>query len=293
MKMNKLSNKLITKGSALFLVGATIVTNVPLVHAEEIKVKTVAIEKVALTTTKCSTNFFNQTTNQTVNGLNNKNCIMIIKPTTSTNNTNCTTVTKPSTNNSNCTTVTKPTIPGCPTTNTPETQKPETQKPSVDEEIKDEVTVPDAEESVDSDTTTDSDSNTSTDTVVSSQTQFENKVLELVNEERAKYGLATLEMDESLRDLARLKSNDMQKNNYFSHTSPTYGTPFEMLKSYGISYKAAAENIAQGYTTPEAVVEGWMNSSGHRKNILSSSYTHIGIGYSTTGNYWTQIFIGK
>lgn len=141
------------------------------------------------------------------------------------------------------------------------------------------------------DTSTGNDSTTDTD--VSTQTAYENKVLELVNAERAKQGLKPLEMDESVRNVARLKSQDMKKNNYFSHTSPTYGTPFEMLKKYGISYKSAGENIAQGYQTPEQVVKGWMNSSGHRANILNASYTHIGIGYEADGNYWTQMFIGK
>ena len=135
--------------------------------------------------------------------------------------------------------------------------------------------------------------NGNTDSTVTSQTAFENKVLELVNEERAKNGLSALQMDESVRKVARVKSSDMSKNKYFSHTSPTYGTPFEMLKSYGISYKSAGENIAQGYTSPEAVVKGWMNSSGHRANILNASFTHIGIGYEASGNYWTQMFIGK
>ena len=136
-------------------------------------------------------------------------------------------------------------------------------------------------------------SNGSTDSTVTSQAAFENKVLELVNAERAKNGLSALQMDENVRKVARVKSSDMSQNNYFSHTSPTYGTPFEMLKSYGISYKSAGENIAQGYTSPEAVVNGWMNSSGHRANILNASYTHIGIGYEANGNYWTQMFIGK
>lgn len=135
-------------------------------------------------------------------------------------------------------------------------------------------------------------SDSTVDTNVSTQTAFENKVLELVNAERAKNNLPALTMDENVRKVARIKSSDMSKNKYFSHTSPTYGTPFEMLKKYGISYRAAAENIAQGYTSPEAVVKGWMNSSGHRANILSSKYTKIGIGYEASGNYWTQMFIG-
>ena len=85
----------------------------------------------------------------------------------------------------------------------------------------------------------------------------------------------------------------MKDNNYFSHTSPTYGTPFQMMKSFGITYKTAGENIARGYNTPESVVNGWMNSSGHRANILNSTYTRIGVGYVKDGNYWTQMFVSK
>ena len=131
------------------------------------------------------------------------------------------------------------------------------------------------------------------DTNVSTQTQFENRVLELVNVERQKAGLSALQMDESVRNVARLKSEDMRVNKYFDHTSPTYGSPFDMLKKFGISYKSAGENIAQGYSTPEAVVNGWMNSSGHRANILNASFTHMGVGYDANGHYWTQMFIGK
>lgn len=131
------------------------------------------------------------------------------------------------------------------------------------------------------------------DTNVSTQTQFENRVLELVNVERQKAGLNALQMDESVRNVARLKSEDMRVNKYFDHTSPTYGSPFDMLKKFGISYKSAGENIAQGYSTPEAVVNGWMNSSGHRANILNASFTHMGVGYDANGHYWTQMFIGK
>ena len=131
------------------------------------------------------------------------------------------------------------------------------------------------------------------DTNVSTQTQFENRVLELVNVERQKAGLNALQMDESVRNVARLKSEDMRVNKYFDHTSPTYGSPFDMLKKFGVSYKSAGENIAQGYSTPEAVVNGWMNSSGHRANILNASFTHMGVGYDANGHYWTQMFIGK
>ena len=85
----------------------------------------------------------------------------------------------------------------------------------------------------------------------------------------------------------------MQKNGYFSHTSPTYGSPFDMMRDFGVSYRTAGENIAQGQRTPQEVVNAWMNSAGHRKNILNGNFTHIGVGYEASGNHWTQMFIGK
>lgn len=122
---------------------------------------------------------------------------------------------------------------------------------------------------------------------------FEKKVVALVNAERAKQGLSALTYDWELSRVARYKSQDMKDRGYFSHTSPTYGSPFQMMKSFGITYKSAGENIAKGYQTPEAVVNGWMNSSGHRANILNASFTHIGVGYVANGHYWTQMFIRK
>lgn len=127
----------------------------------------------------------------------------------------------------------------------------------------------------------------------SSATAYEKEVIRLVNEERAKNGLKALTYDWQLARVARYKSQDMKDNNYFSHTSPVYGSPFQMMKSFGISYKTAGENIARGQATPRAVVDAWMNSSGHRANILNSSFTHIGVGYVSSGKYWTQMFIGK
>ncbi|MBO7304856.1 MAG: hypothetical protein J6V09_06510 [Clostridia bacterium] len=119
------------------------------------------------------------------------------------------------------------------------------------------------------------------------------EVVRLVNVERSKQGLKPLSSDWELSRVARYKSEDMRKNNYFSHTSPTYGSPFQMMKSFGIKYKTAGENIAKGYKTPTAVVTGWMNSSGHRANILNPTFTHIGVGYVQNGSYWTQMFISK
>ncbi len=122
---------------------------------------------------------------------------------------------------------------------------------------------------------------------------FENKILELVNFERQKVGLPSLSMDEPLRSVARKKSEDMRTSRYFDHTSPTYGSPFDMMKSFGISYTMAGENIAMGYQTPESVMQGWMNSPGHKANILKAEFTLIGIGYDANGHYWTQMFIRK
>ncbi|MED0965077.1 CAP domain-containing protein [Bacillus paramycoides] len=126
-----------------------------------------------------------------------------------------------------------------------------------------------------------------------SLSEFEQRVVELTNAERTKQGLPALKIDTELSKVARIKSEDMQKNNYFDHNSPTYGSPFDMMKKFGISYKSAGENIAQGQRTPEEVVQAWMNSAGHRANILNSGFTHIGVGYVESGNYWTQQFITK
>lgn len=122
--------------------------------------------------------------------------------------------------------------------------------------------------------------------------QFEQEVIALTNQERAKNGLAPLTENWELSRVARYKSQDMADIGYFSHTSPTYGSPFKMITDFGISYRSAGENIAMGYATPEAVREGWMNSPDHRANILGSTYTQIGIGYVADGNYWTMALIG-
>ena len=121
---------------------------------------------------------------------------------------------------------------------------------------------------------------------------YENEVIRLVNEIRAENGLKPLTANWELSRIARYKSEDMSGSRYFSHTSPTYGTPFQMIRAFGLSYRSAGENIAYGQRTPAAVVTTWMNSSGHRANILNASYTQIGVGYCASGNYWTQMFIG-
>lgn len=122
---------------------------------------------------------------------------------------------------------------------------------------------------------------------------IEHQVIQLVNQERQKYGLSSLRPNWELSRVARHKSQDMRDNHYFSHTSPIYGSPFEMMKAYGLSYSYAGENIAMGQTTAQKVMQGWMNSEGHRNNILSSNFTSIGVGYAEGGTgkyYWTQMF---
>ncbi|MCG8485522.1 MAG: SafA/ExsA family spore coat assembly protein [Clostridia bacterium] len=123
---------------------------------------------------------------------------------------------------------------------------------------------------------------------------FELEVVRLVNVERAKYGLQPLSENWELSRVARYKSNDMKDMGYFSHYSPIYGSPFDMIKNFGIRYTAAGENIAMGQRSASEVMNGWMNSSGHRRNILNANFTQIGVGYAVNSNgtpYWTQMFI--
>lgn len=122
----------------------------------------------------------------------------------------------------------------------------------------------------------------------------ENEVIRLVNVERAKYGLPALKANWQLSRVARYKSQDMVDKGYFSHTSPTYGSPFKMMESFGIRFSAAGENIAMGMRTPAEVMNAWMNSPGHRNNILNNSFNEIGVGLAKDSKgrqYWTQMFI--
>ncbi|WP_103104045.1 CAP domain-containing protein [Brevibacillus reuszeri] len=116
------------------------------------------------------------------------------------------------------------------------------------------------------------------------------QVTDLVNQERAKAGLKPVELDASLNKVAKAKAADMSNNNYFDHTSPTYGSPFDMMKQFGVSYMTAGENIAMGQRNAEEVMNQWMNSEGHRQNIINPSFTKIGVGF--VNGYWVQEFIG-
>jgi uncharacterized YkwD family protein len=119
-------------------------------------------------------------------------------------------------------------------------------------------------------------------------------ILNLVNEERLKNGLSPLKLNRRLCFMATDKAADMRDKNYFDHTSPTYGSPFKMMNDYGIYYSMAGENIAAGPFTSEGVMSAWMNSPGHRANILNGAFTELGVGYVTGGAYgvyWVQEFI--
>lgn len=126
----------------------------------------------------------------------------------------------------------------------------------------------------------------------SSVSSIELEVVRLVNIERQKAGLAPLQHSNELSRVARAKSQDMANKNYFSHNSPTYGDPFAMMRSFGIQYKLAGENIAKGHLSAASVMNGWMNSTGHRDNILNPSFGTIGVGYVNINGitYWTQMF---
>lgn len=123
---------------------------------------------------------------------------------------------------------------------------------------------------------------------------YEQEVFKLVNQERAKAGLQKLTYNYNVAKTARAKSQDMINKNYFAHQSPTYGSPFNQMEQAGIRFSSAAENIAKGQRTPAEVMKSWMNSPGHRANILSKTITQIGVGCAKAKNgtlYWTQQFI--
>ncbi|HHY38907.1 MAG TPA: hypothetical protein GX507_08290 [Clostridia bacterium] len=125
-------------------------------------------------------------------------------------------------------------------------------------------------------------------------TEKEQEMLDLINAERERAGLHPLIADEVLTRLARMKSEDMIEKGYFSHDSPTYGSPFDMMRKAGVKYTTAGENLA-GAPTVERAHTGLMNSEGHRRNILNPSFKRIGIGIIEGGPYGlmvTQMFTG-
>lgn len=132
-------------------------------------------------------------------------------------------------------------------------------------------------------------------TPITGVSKDEQVLLDLVNKARADAGVGPLQFDEELMKVARLKAKDMVDNNYFSHQSPTYGSPFDMMRQFGISFKTAGENIA-GNRTVEGAFKAWMNSEGHKKNILNAGFNYTGIGIVDSPKYGkmlVQQFIGK
>ena len=128
----------------------------------------------------------------------------------------------------------------------------------------------------------------------SSLSSLEDEVISLVNAERTKRGLQPLAKNWELCRVARYKSQDMATRGYFAHNSPTYGSPFDMMEDFGLRFTAAAENIAYGQRTPSEVMNAWMNSAGHRSNILSGNVSEIGVGVAKRSDgvlFWTQMFI--
>jgi uncharacterized YkwD family protein len=130
----------------------------------------------------------------------------------------------------------------------------------------------------------------------SSANQKEQQMISAVNEARRNAGLAELTVSSQLITAARAKSRDMADNNYFSHQSPVYGDLAGLMKRFGISYRAAGENLAMNSNgSVSAAHNSLMGSAGHRANILSNKYTHIGIGIATRSDgthYYTQLFVG-
>ena len=169
----------------------------------------------------------------------------------------------------NCDTSAPKTDIGLPTNTTPPS---EPTKPAESEKTTVETPIPSADEGFNS--------------------AYEDEVIRLVNVQRTNYGLAPLTKDEGAAAAAHIRAKEIVIS--FSHTRPDGSSCFTAASELGVSYKAAGENIAYGYASPEQVVNGWMNSEGHRKNILSSSFSKIGVGcYSNGGTlYWSQFFIG-
>lgn len=119
---------------------------------------------------------------------------------------------------------------------------------------------------------------------------IEGEVIRLVNEIRQKNNLNPLKPNEELMRLSKKNAEAMSSAGYFSHTSPTEGSFEQRMEKSGLSFRRAGENIAKGHTSAQQVVDGWMNSKGHRENILNPEFTDIGVGYAS-GDYWTQIFM--
>ncbi len=186
-------------------------------------------------------------------------------------------------------------VPGKPTTST---NKPSTGTTTPPKNGTGSATTTTPNNSNNTTTNNNSNSNSSSNLTTSQNnvnTSMAQQILTLVNAERAKAGVDPLTLSTEVSSVAQVKSDDMAKNGYFDHNSPTYGSPFDMLSEFGVSYRTAGENIAKGQQTPEAVMKAWMNSSGHKANILSPNFKQLGVGYSANNGspVWVQMFIAK
>jgi uncharacterized protein YkwD len=113
--------------------------------------------------------------------------------------------------------------------------------------------------------------------------------VERINRHRVEIGAPALVWDERLAEVARRHSEDMARRHFFAHTNPDGKDPFDRLRAAGVHYRAAAENIAEGYSSGRSVFDGWMKSQGHRKNLENPVYRLHGVG--RYGKYWTHVFV--
>lgn len=123
--------------------------------------------------------------------------------------------------------------------------------------------------------------------------RFDLEILRLVNQERTSRGLSALTLSQKLDTAADLHSEDMATQGYFSHTGQDESSAGDRIERAGYDWRRYGENIAFGYQSAASVVQGWMNSEGHRRNILNANFTHMGLGYVTNASgrpYWTQVF---
>ena len=217
---------------------------------------------------------------------NNNNNNNVNKPINKPNNNN-TNATKPESNTNNNNSVNKPI--NKPNNNNNIINKP-VNKPNNNN---DNINKPD--NNINNDSTNKPVEKPNNDNNTANFSSYQKQVLDLVNAERTKRGLKSLTLDTKLSNVATMKSQDMIDKNYFDHNSPTYGSPFDMMRKFGVSYRSAGENIAEGQRSPQEVMNAWMNSEGHRKNILNPNFTTLGVGVAKTSSgrlYWTQMFIG-
>ncbi|WP_394918422.1 CAP domain-containing protein [uncultured Robinsoniella sp.] len=192
----------------------------------------------------------------------------------------------------NCPDIDKPETE-VPETNAPETDAPETEAPETNapETNVPETEAPETNAPETNAPETNAPETNAPETDGSQDVSAAKKVADLVNQERAKAGLAPLEVKVNLQTAAQVRAKEIEKS--FSHTRPNGSSFSTVLAENGVDYRGSGENIAWGQRSPEEVMKGWMNSEGHRANILNKNFKYIGVGYHVNSNgtgYWTQLF---